>query len=292
MVIICCQAAITSYRVWMVITYLAAAILPVITWAMHWGTNNILTYPSQVVIGNGNDTTGFTHSYGTPFFQIAAAGAQPRTTLLSVTSNGNMGVNVHEPLARLHVDGPIIVGDNQGNYSDQAGMIRFNTAIAALQVNLGAPNYPWVTLAGGAGAGAGAGWSITGNSGTNAAINFIGTTDNTALTFKVGSVKSGTISGTGNEEVTALGYGALSNNYGGNYNTAFGHEAMLTNVSGERNTAVGHAALYSNNTGNSNVAIGQCSPAHEYYWGIEYCDWRFCPLPGWGRCLFLQRWFQ
>ena len=141
----------------------------------------------------------------------------------------------------------------------------------------------------------GAFWSTSGNSGTNADNNFIGTTDNQSLEFKTNSQRSGWIDGTlGNTGFgyhslyntgsipvfngsansafgagalytnslsganSAFGAGALYYNSGG-YNSAFGYSALFLNTSGFYNTAFGHYALENNNTGNFNTTIGQGS---------------------------------
>ena len=128
-------------------------------------------------------------------------------------------------------------------------------------------------------------WSLTGNAGTNPSVNFIGTTDNQSLQFRVSNVNSGLIGTTG---MTAFGYGAALNgsgtystaigyrslttnagyenvgvgaftlyyNNGGSYNAALGYAAGELNTTGSFNTAMGYAAMVSNNTGHDNTAFG------------------------------------
>ncbi len=135
----------------------------------------------------------------------------------------------------------------------------------------------------------GSGWSLTGNSGTIAGTNFVGTTDNVALRFKVNNLWAGDINpSTGNVSVgvnagqaattgfsnVAIGRGALySNNSGKNlvaigdsalyninggfgFNTAVGSKALFFNSTGAYNTANGFNSLYSNTTAYANTAIG------------------------------------
>ncbi|MEQ9656965.1 tail fiber domain-containing protein, partial [Fulvivirga sp.] len=132
------------------------------------------------------------------------------------------------------------------------------------------------------------GWGLTGNSGTNASTNFIGTTDAVDLSIRVNNVPSGKIeinnltantflgysagsSGTG-EFNTGIGWNALTlntghsntsigsysmlNNAGGSNNTAIGRDAMRANTSGGTNTAVGVVSLYRNTSGVNNTALG------------------------------------
>lgn len=95
-------------------------------------------------------------------------------------------------------------------------------------------------------------WGLIGNSGTVAGTNFIGTTDNVDLVFKVNNAESGRIDGSSN---TSLGYHSLLNNAGAS-NTAFGHSAMRLNTNGDSNTAFGMEALYNNLTNGDNTAVG------------------------------------
>jgi trimeric autotransporter adhesin len=97
-------------------------------------------------------------------------------------------------------------------------------------------------------------WSLTGNSNLDPALNFIGTTDNVSLNFKVNNQKSGRID-------PALlnafyGYQAGNTNTTGYYNTASGSQALYSNTSGYKNTANGFEALYYNTTGINNTADG------------------------------------
>jgi trimeric autotransporter adhesin len=104
------------------------------------------------------------------------------------------------------------------------------------------------------------GWTTKGNTGTNATDNFIGTTDNIPLVFKIKNGFSGKIDTSGS---IGFGRGALQNNPPDRYNTAFGDSALFNNnsvdpitVFGSQNTAMGNKALYANVNGNRNVAVG------------------------------------
>jgi hypothetical protein len=69
-------------------------------------------------------------------------------------------------------------------------------------------------------------WNTLGNSGTNAASNFIGTTDNIALKFRTANTSSGEIHPTtGN---TSLGFNSTPLSGGGS-NTALGSAALANN---------------------------------------------------------------
>jgi len=111
-------------------------------------------------------------------------------------------------------------------------------------------------------------WSLTGNSGTVDGTNFIGTTDNTPLDFRVngkvsgklipaGSVFFGYQSGVNSTTTSSVGMGrqALFSSTSGDFNSAFGNFALYSNTSGASNTAIGSGALQNNNA-DQNTAVG------------------------------------
>ena len=98
----------------------------------------------------------------------------------------------------------------------------------------------------------GTAWSLTGNNGTSAATNFIGTTDNVAFSFRVNNQKAGLIDVNSN---LFLGYQAGNVNTGIE-NTGIGFQALYTNTIGSSNTAMGTYALASAIDGVANTATG------------------------------------
>lgn len=104
----------------------------------------------------------------------------------------------------------------------------------------------------------GTAWSLTGNSGTAAANDFIGTTDNVPLVFRVNNQKAGLIQPLGS---VFLGHQAGNTNPDGE-NVGIGSQALFSNVTGVYNTAVGSAALSLNTNGSFNTATG--------YWAMAY----------------------
>lgn len=120
-------------------------------------------------------------------------------------------------------------------------------------------------------------WSLTGNTGTVAGTNFIGTNDAVDFVIKTNNTErarvtsSGTATfvkdalvngltvgrGSGNISFnSANGSGALSVNTTGSSNTANGYATLNSNTTGENNTAVGASALFANTTGVRNTATG------------------------------------
>lgn len=98
------------------------------------------------------------------------------------------------------------------------------------------------------------GWALTGNGGTSSSTNFIGTTDNVILKFKVNNVQSGLIDPINMN--TGIGYQGLNALTAGKYNVATGYQASYSNTTGYSNVAIGTKALYSNTIRGNLVAIG------------------------------------
>lgn len=116
-------------------------------------------------------------------------------------------------------------------------------------------------------------WLTTGNSGSVDGTNFIGTTDNVPLNFRINNNAAGRIDST-NADVflgslsggsptaqynTAIGHFALKENTLGTYNTAIGFEALRYNNNGYNNVAIGTSSMKNVGTGYSNVSIGHLS---------------------------------
>jgi trimeric autotransporter adhesin len=89
------------------------------------------------------------------------------------------------------------------------------------------------------------GWNTGGNTGTNPATNFIGTSDNTDIIFKRNNTRSGLLS----EYNTSYGVNALNELSTGTNNTSFGFNSLFKNTTGNPNTAVDVYALENDTTG-------------------------------------------
>ena len=124
---------------------------------------------------------------------------------------------------------------------------------------------------------ANAAWSLTGNTGTSSATNFLGTIDDIDIVFKRNNLRAGfignpnTVSGNKNTSFganslnasgtgirnTAIGTNVLPSNTTGQLNVAIGDQSMFSNLTGNTNTVIGVGALYSNTSGSENVALGR-----------------------------------
>lgn len=105
------------------------------------------------------------------------------------------------------------------------------------------------------GGGGGIGWSLSGNSGTDQSIDFLGTTDGQGLTFKVNNTFSGRLE-QGLSANVSLGQFSFLNNSSGTLNTAYGTQALRNNTSGIGNTSVGAYSMWINTTGSYNMGVG------------------------------------
>lgn len=117
-------------------------------------------------------------------------------------------------------------------------------------------------------------WALTGNAGTTAGTNFLGTTDPIDLVFKVNNDEAGRLSFGGNSNTslgrgalisytsgsgtsnTAIGVGSLTNLTTGQLNTGVGADSLNVNINGNHNTAIGRRALFNVTSGADNVALG------------------------------------
>ncbi len=222
---------------------------------------------SDLTSGTKNIIIGIDNQYGSGNgLQVSSADANNEMNIgnaifgtginNSTIGSAKIGVNTRIPSNAFHVkpigtDDPIrIEGLKAGVITDQLVTTDGNGVLRNLQIN---------NL-----------WTIRGNSGTNAAYNFIGTTDDQDLVFKRNGAIFGRIaywnialgngtlsSNTTGEQNSAFGRGALLSNTTGDNNTALGSTTLADNTTGKKNTAVGVAALAKNRTGNRNVALGE-----------------------------------
>jgi len=139
----------------------------------------------------------------------------------------------------------------------------------------------WVEVGAGGGGG---GWSLTGDAGTDDAVNFLGTTDAKPLVIRTDgtprvritnkgqietlntgeSVFIGEGAGATSDILTPLknvfiGYSSGNQNTTGFGNTAIGCRTLELNTTSWQNTAIGHRSMNSNISGSSNTAIGALS---------------------------------
>src|SRR5215471_3778238 len=151
----------------------------------------------------------------------------------------NIGIGTIAPKQKLHIAGGLRV-DTLSNNVD-SGLLRHNPLGTVYSLKFTGDSTQMLRGNGTFGpSGIGLNWSISGNSGINAANNFIGTRDNNPLQFRVNNQVAGMVdSVTGN---SFFGY-ASGRNATGTFNTAMGIFSLMNNTTGIFNTASGFNAL-------------------------------------------------
>lgn len=169
-----------------------------------------------------------------------------------ILDNGTNAVQVLD-------NGILTVGiTNQFQVNTAGNITRLNNVITSfpgtqgltdqLLTNDGTGNLSWTN-------GSGHTWSLTGNALTTPGTNFIGTTDNVSLEFRVNNQRAGYVGNSTNYN-TYFGHLSGFNNTTGDGNTGIGKDALGGNTTGGGNTAVGNGASISNSLASNNVAIG------------------------------------
>ena len=187
----------------------------------------------------------------------------------------NVGIGTPNPQNKLHVGGGFRLDTLTG--VGGAGLVRHDANGAvygikfsgnATDVLRGDGSFGALNISGAVG------WLLNGNSGTNPASNFLGTTDNQPLVFRVNNVRHGYLSNssiflgsnagqfnTANGNI-GIGSGTLGKNTNKGRMVAIGDSALYNNgtsqdaASSSENVAIGYRALYSNINGGGNTAIG------------------------------------
>ncbi len=200
------------------------------------GSGNTLLGRSATTNGNPSNATAIGHQAQVNTSNSLVLGSVAGVN--SATNTVNVGIGTNAPLDRLHVVGSIRMVD--GNQAANKVLVSDANGTAG-----------WQTL----GATTTNAWSLTGNAGTNAATNFLGTTDAQPLRFRAGNVFAGNIPvlPTGN-----LAFGTSSGSSAtGLFNTFLGNEAGASTTTGQFNTFVGYEAGTSNTSGSGNTYIGR-----------------------------------
>jgi hypothetical protein len=125
--------------------------------------------------------------------------------------------------------------------SPAKGLLVYDTDINSLFHYNGSA---WINLAAGGG---GNGWSLTGNAGTDAATNFLGTTDKKSLLFRVNNRFHGGMDTLGNILLGDSAGGAL--NFNSARNIAIGTGALLRNTRAVQLIAIGDSSMAYSQTG-------------------------------------------
>ena len=278
--------------------YTATADNGTITSGFVWmGINNSnFNYPTTYNIGVGNDVSFL----GSGSDMYIANANQSKSIIFStgksaspyfnermrITNAGRIGIGTNAPDTSAILDltssskGLLIPRVSLASLSDASTIVLPATSLMVYNTNSGLTggigyyynsgtnSSPSWTKFSTTGAANGSTWGLTGNSGTAAGTNFIGTNDNIDLVFKRNNVSSGFLGANntafGNASLpynttatnsSAFGYNSLNVNTAAN-NAAFGYNSLAVNTSGAFNAAFGAGALDANTSGAYNAAFG------------------------------------
>jgi len=244
------------------------------------GTTQLLSVPYALYaekagnlnlnIGSGLSLTSGTLSNSAPNqtvsitsgSNIAVTGSYPSYT---ISSTGSASTSVpNTSVTGTGIATVTAAGTNTFNVAVQTPSI---VGVGSTTVSGSFPSYTISTPSTGV-----SGWSILGNAGTTDGTNFIGTTDNKPINFRINNIKAGRIdtvgrthygykAGLSNTDVgsTAVGYQALMSNSTGTASAAFGFNSLRNNTTGLENAAFGYNSLSANTAGNYNSALGAFS---------------------------------
>ena len=166
-----------------------------------------------------------------------------------LNTSGNLGVNVASPAYRVCIGGDLNFQENNSViriYGDGGDAGQVLTRVGSTMA--------WADPAGG-GNDDGFHWDLLGNSDTDPAVNFIGTTDLATVKFRMDNIHVGAL----DKEFASFGLNSLESQTTGHYNYAFGKNALRYTTTGNQNSAFGSDALRYNTIGWANTAIGMNS---------------------------------
>ena len=224
----------------------------------NFATNiNTGTSTGNVTIGNSSNNILLPkfNTAGGIFFTSAATGqiANTGTDMKWDDVNNRLGIGLTNPSYKLSV----LAASDPLYLSGVQPTLTFNSDSILTIYNGVVKKTPYASLPGSSG------WLLTGNSGTTAGTNFLGTTDaqplvikslNRQLAYFDGNLYSialgfGAVNGSSDHNV-AIGYNATTNNQ---YTLALGYGATATGV---RSVAIGNGASSTIASGAEAIAIG------------------------------------
>jgi len=194
--------------------------------------------------------------FTTPIYLIAQVGIGTTTPNagLDITSTTTGFLPPRIILSATNVQAPVV---NPQTGALPAGTIVYNTATAGTSPNNVAPGLyywdssKWVAFAGPTG---GLDWSLTGNGGTTAGTNFLGTTDAVTLKLRSANAERMQILATGEVSVGAAGTNPVS---GDTFSSTGVEYPIVAWGSGTSPAPVISSAFYANQTGIGSLLFGQ-----------------------------------
>ena len=235
-------------------------------------TVSALTFGSGSGEGIGSKRNAGGNQYGLDFYTSF-------NNRMTITNAGLVGIGTTNPgyeLSILAASNPLYLSGVQAT-----GSVSTDSVLTIL--NGVVKKAPYSSFSSG-----GSGWSLTGNSGTTAGTNFIGTTDFNGLVFKVNSSEAGYLGISGSSYAVAFGVGSSgsgtatqataigsSSQATQQYNTALGYNAQA--ITSSQATAIGTNSIASGyqaqafgidaqaTSGSQSLALGTSSRANNQY---------------------------
>jgi len=209
---------------------------------------------------------------------------------LSFSQGIGIGTNAPDPSAALDITAtnkglllPRLSTNSINAINNPArGLLVYDLSTDQVKVNIGTPATPNFQPVG-SGNNNNNAWSLNGNAGINSTNQFLGTTDNQPLRFRINNVQAGELhpatgnifwglrsgqSNTTGFSNVSIGTDALKLNTTISNLIAIGDSALFHNTGtddgshlgvGISNMAIGHQALFNNTIGQFNIAIGEQS---------------------------------
>jgi hypothetical protein len=210
------------------------------------------------------------------------------TERMRVTAAGNVGIGTTAPAYALQVNAtanPLSLGGVQTGLSTDSVLTILNGVVRKL--------LPSALTTSSSNA-----WALLGNSGTNSGVNFIGTTDNTSLTFRTNDISHAELDSTGNFGVgSAVSFNAIApekllinagattsfnavvargslNNYLqlniNNQNSGANASSDVVSTADNGNETTNYVDLGINSSGNTSGSMGNADDAYLYTTGNNF----------------------
>ncbi|MEZ5027557.1 MAG: hypothetical protein R2765_02090 [Ferruginibacter sp.] len=152
----------------------------------------------------------------------------------------NVGIGTTTPLNKLHVAGGLRV-DTLANSID-SGLLRHDKNGVVYSLKFTGQSTDVLRGNGTFGNVGQDAWLLYGNSGTDPNTQFIGTTDQTPLRFRIFNTNAGRLDSIGFN--TSFGFRTFDSLTTGTYNSALGYKSLISNTTGKYNSAFGEQMCF------------------------------------------------
>tara|TARA_B110000908_G_C10246905_1_gene449373 strand:+ start:1042 stop:2742 length:1701 start_codon:yes stop_codon:yes gene_type:complete len=209
--------------------------------------DNVTTGSKNLVIGYDIDAPSATNNNQLNIGNLIYGTGLNGTA--NTISGGSIGIGVKTPSRKLDINGEV----RMRTLTNQTATTTYNRVLVA-DNNRNVESYPLSNVGGG--------WGLTGNSATSS--QFIGTTNNQSLKFRVNNSEKLRINSDGTMYVYNTGQSVFLGESAGaaddlsnNQNVFVGYQVGRATTTDSLNVAIGYQSLINNTTGSNNIAIGR-----------------------------------